>query len=412
MAVEKRVVLKNCGVVDPKDISSYLEQGGFMALKKVKKEMTPEKIIEEVMASELLGRGGAGFPCGLKWKLARGNPVDEKFLICNADEGEVGTFKDRFILEHDPFALIEAIAIAGFTVGAKKAYLYLRAEYHSLSPLLLHAIRQAKKKGFLEHLEIDLREGAGAYMCGEESGLMNSIEGMRGEARYKPPFPPSKGLWGKPTVINNVETLMNIPPIILNGSQWFKKMGTEQSKGTKVFSVSGDVEKPGVYEMELGSKLSELVVELALAKKIKIIQVGGATGRMIPQPMIETPLSYETILGSGAITVFDESRDVIDVMYRNMEFLAEESCGKCTPCREGTEAMVEILERLTKGEGREEDIEVLEDLSRAMTLSSLCGLGQTASVPVLDTLNHFRKDYENRIEQSILLRSLGGTQRL
>ena len=406
--MEKRVALKNCGVVDPKDISSYLEQGGFMALKKVKKEMTPEKIIEEVMASELLGRGGAGFPCGLKWKLARGNPGDEKFLICNADEGEVGTFKDRFILEHDPFALIEAIAIAGFAIGAKKAYLYLRAEYHSLSPLLLHAIHQAKKKGFLEHLEIDLREGAGAYMCGEESGLMNSIEGMRGEARYKPPFPPSKGLWGRPTVINNVETLMNIPPIILNGSQWFKKMGTEQSKGTKVFSVSGDVEKPGVYEMELGSKLAELVMELASAKKMKMVQVGGATGRMIPQSMIETPLSYETILGSGAITVYDESRDVIDVMYRNMEFLADESCGKCTPCREGTEAMVEILERLAKGEGAKEDIEAIKDLSHVMALSSLCGLGQAAPVPVLDTLNHFRKEYENRIEQSIFLRSLRG----
>jgi len=410
--VQKRVVLKNDGVVHPKNITSYLKKDGFRALEKATKEMTPEKIIEEVTASSLLGRGGAGFPCGLKWKLARENPTDEKFLICNADEGEVGTFKDRYILEHDPFTLIEAIAIAGFAVGAKRAYLYLRAEYHYLFNLLHHAIRQAKEKGFLEHLEIDLREGAGAYMCGEESGLMNSIEGMRGEARYKPPFPPSKGLWGKPTVINNVETLMNIPPIILNGSQWFKKMGTEQSKGTKVFSVSGDVEKPGVYEMELGSKLSELVVELALAKKIKMVQVGGATGRMIPQPMIETPLSYETILGSGAITVYDESRDVIDVMYRNMEFLAEESCGKCTPCREGTEAMVEILGKLAKGEGREEDIEVLEDLSRAMTLSSLCGLGQAASVPVLDTLNHFRKDYENRIEQSILLRSLGGTQRL
>jgi len=412
MAVQKRVVLKNDGVVHPKNITSYLKKDGFRALEKATKEMTPEKIIEEVTASSLLGRGGAGFPCGLKWKLARENPTDEKFLICNADEGEVGTFKDRYILEHDPFTLIEAIAIAGFAVGAKRAYLYLRAEYHYLFNLLHHAIRQAKEKGFLEHLEIDLREGAGAYMCGEESGLMNSIEGMRGEARYKPPFPPSKGLWGKPTVINNVETLMNIPPIILNGSQWFKKMGTEQSKGTKVFSVSGDVEKPGVYEMELGSKLSELVIELALAKKIKMVQVGGATGRMIPQPMIETPLSYETILGSGAITVYDESRDVIDVMYRNMEFLAEESCGKCTPCREGTEAMVEILGKLAKGEGCEEDIEVLEDLSRAMTLSSLCGLGQAASVPVLDTLNHFRKDYENRIEQSILLRSLGGTQRL
>ena len=410
--MQKRVVLKNDGIINPKNITSYLKRDGFRALEKAKKEMTPEKIIEEVTASSLLGRGGAGFPCGLKWKLARENPADEKFLICNADEGEVGTFKDRYILEHDPFTLIEAIAIAGFAVGAKRAYLYLRAEYHYLFNLLHNAIRQAKEKGFLEHLEIDLREGAGAYMCGEESGLMNSIEGMRGEARYKPPFPPSKGLWGRPTVINNVETLMNIPPIILNGSQWFKKMGTEQSKGTKVFSVSGDVEKPGVYELELGSKLSELVIELASAKKIKMVQVGGATGRIIPQSMIDTPLSYETVLGSGAVIVYEESRDMIDVMYRNMEFLAEESCGKCTPCREGTEAMVEILGRLAKGEGREEDIEVLEDLSSAMTLSSLCGLGQGAPVPVIDTLNHFRKDYENRIEQSIFLRSLGGTRRL
>jgi len=410
--VQKRVVLKNCGVIDPMNITSYLNKDGFMTLEKAKKEMTPEKIIEEVTASSLLGRGGAGFPCGLKWKLARENPDDEKFLICNADEGEVGTFKDRVILEHDPFTLIEAIAIAGLAIGAKRAYIYLRAEYHYLFNLLRNAMSQAKEKGFLEDLEIDLCEGAGVYMCGEESGLMNSIEGMRGEARYKPPFPPSKGLWGRPTVINNVETLMNIPPIILNGSQWFKKMGTEQSKGTKVFSVSGDVEKPGVYEVELGSKLGEVVIGLASAKKIKIVQVGGATGRIIPQPIVDTPLSYETVLGSGGITVYDESRDVIDVMYRNMEFLAEESCGKCTPCREGTEAMVEILERLAKGEGVKEDIEVMENLSNVMMLSSLCGLGQAAPVPVLDTLNYFRKDYENRIEQSIFLRSLKGTQGL
>jgi len=406
--VQKQVVLKNCGVINPKDINSYLRKDGFVALEKAKKEMTPEKIIEEVTASSLLGRGGAGFPCGLKWRLARENPGDGKFLICNADEGEVGTFKDRYILEHDPFTLIEAIAIAGFAVGAKKAYLYLRAEYHHLFDLLLNAIRQAKEKGFLKHLEIDLREGAGAYMCGEESGLMNSIEGMRGEARYKPPFPPSKGLWASPTVINNVETLMNIPPIILNGSQWFKEMGTEQSKGTKVFSVSGDVEKPGVYEVELGSKLGELVIELASAKNVKMVQVGGATGRIIPPSRIDTPLSYETLLGSGAVTVYGEGRDVIDVMYRNMQFLAEESCGKCTPCREGTEAMVEVLERLARGEGVKDDMEVIEDLSSVMMLSSLCGLGQAASVPVLDTLNYFRKDYEARIEQSIFLRSLRG----
>ena len=410
--MQKRVVLRNCGRINPKNITSYLKKDGFVALEKAKKQMTPEKIVEEIMASRLLGRGGAGFPCGLKWKLARENPASEKFLICNADEGEVGTFKDRFILEHDPFTLIEAIAIAGFAVGANKAYIYLRAEYHYLFNLLLNAISQAKERGFLEHLELDLREGAGAYMCGEESGLMNSIEGMRGEARYKPPFPPSKGLWGRPTVINNVETLMNIPPIILNGSQWFKKMGTEHSNGTKVFSVCGDVEKPGVYEMELGSTLAEVVIELASARRIKMVQVGGATGRIIPEPMIDTPLSYETVLGSGALTVYDESRDVIDVMYRNMEFLAEESCGKCTPCREGTEAMVEILERLAKGEGLEEDIEILDDLSSVMMLSSLCGLGQGASVPVSDTLNHFRRDYETRIEQSIFLRNLRSTQQV
>ena len=404
--MQKQIVLKNCGRIDPKEITSYLENDGFRALEKAKEEMTPEKIIEEVTSSSLLGRGGAGFPCGLKWKLAKENPASEKFLICNADEGEVGTFKDRYILEHDPFTLIEAMAIAGLAVGAKKAFLYLRAEYHSLFDPLLNAIRQAKKKGFLKHLEIDLREGAGAYMCGEESGLMNSIEGMRGEARYKPPFPPSQGLWGSPTVINNVETLMNVPSIILNGSQWFKKLGTDRSKGTKVFSVSGDVEKPGVYELELGSKLSELVVDLASAKKIKMVQVGGATGRIIPKAMIDTPLSYETVLGSGAVTVYDESREVIDVMYRNMEFLAGESCGKCIPCREGTEAMLEILGRLAKGEGLKEDIEVLEDLSSVMMLSSLCGLGQAASVPVLDTLSSFRSEYENRIEQSIFLRSL------
>ena len=244
--------------------------------------MTPEEVIEEVTASGLLGRGGAGFSCGLKWKLARAQAADQKFIVCNADEGEVGTFKDRYILQNDPFTLIEAIAIAGWTIGAGKAFIYLRAEYHFLSGLILNAIRQAKEKGFLKHMDIELREGAGAYMCGEESGLMNSIEGLRGEARYKPPFPPQKGLWGKPTIINNVETLMNIPQIILKGSAWFRAMGTERSKGTKVFSVSGDVAAPGVYELELGSSLSELVLKLASARDVKMVQVGGACGRVIP----------------------------------------------------------------------------------------------------------------------------------
>lgn len=396
---EKRVVLKNCGVINPEDIASYLAVDGFKALKKALK-LTSQQVIDEVKASGLQGRGGAGFPCGLKWELASKATGDEKYVICNADEGEVGTFKDRYILENDPFSLIEGIAIAGYAIGAKKAFIYLRAEYHFLLDLLKKAIAQSREKGFLKHLDIEIREGAGAYVCGEESALMDSIEGKRGEVRYRPPFPPTSGLWGKPTIINNVETLINIPRIILNGAQWFGQMGTERSKGTKVFSVSGDVGKPGVYELVLGSPLRELVEGLAKAEKVKAVQVGGATGRIIPYAMIDTPLSFETILGAGAITVFDESRDIIDIVGKTMDFLAEESCGKCAPCREGTEVMVETLERFSRGEGLEKDIKVLEELSETMMLCSLCGLGQAAPIPVIDSLEHFRGAYENRLRQN------------
>jgi NADH-quinone oxidoreductase subunit F len=402
---EKRILLKNCEVIDPGDISSYLDQDGFKALEKAR-GMSPEEVISEVKASGLRGRGGAGFPCGAKWELARKSPGDEKYLICNADEGEVGTFKDRYILQHDPFSLIEGMAISAYAIGAKKAYIYLREEYHYLLDKLKKAILRVKEKGLLRELDIQIQEGAGSYICGEESALMNSIEGKRGEARYRPPFPPTRGLFDRPTIINNVETLINIPHIILNGSKWYSELGTEKSKGTKLFCVSGDVESPGVYEMELGCDLEELVVGLAGAKEIKMVQVGGSTGKVIPYRMINTPLSYETVLGSGAVMVFDESRDVIDFVYRTMEFLNEESCGKCTPCREGTEVMVEVLGRLVKGEGVEEDIRTLEALSDVMTLSSMCGLGQTAAIPVMDTLNYFRDDYENRISQSVFLRSL------
>jgi len=396
---EKRIVLRNCDVIDPRSITTYLDRDGFKALEKAH-SMAPEQIIEEIKASALRGRGGAGFPCGLKWELTKKSPGDEKYVICNADEGEVGTFKDRYILERDPFTLIEGMTIAGYAIGAKKSFIYLRAEYYYLLDLLVNALSQAREKGFLERFDIDIRLGAGAYICGEESALMESIEGKRGDVRYRPPFPPTKGLWGEPTVINNVETLMNIPQIILNGAHWFSQTGTEQSKGTKVFSVSGDVKRPGVYELVLGSRLKELVEDLALAEKVKMVQIGGATGRIIPYDMIDTPLSFETILGAGAITVFEESRDVIDVVYRTMEFLAEESCGKCSPCREGTEVMVEILEKLTRGEGSERDITLLEQLSEAMMLSSLCGLGQAAPNPVMDSLQYFRGDYENRIRES------------
>ncbi|MBL7212696.1 MAG: NADP oxidoreductase [Desulfobacteraceae bacterium] len=405
---EKRIVLKNCGVIDPDDISSHLDKDGFKALEKVRKKMTAQEVIEEVIGSGLRGRGGAGFPCGLKWELAKKTGSDQKFIICNADEGEVGAFKDRYILEKDPFTLIEGIAIASYALGARQAYIYLRQEYHYLLDRIGNAITQAAEHGFLDLLKIDIIEGAGAYICGEESALMESVEGKRGEPRYRPPFPPKRGLFGKPTIINNVETLMNIPQIILNGGDWFNGIGKKGNSGTKVFSVSGDIESPGVYELILGSELRELVVDLARGNEIQAVQVGGASGKLIPGNMLKTPLAYETALGSGAVTVFDQSRDIVGMVYQTLRFLAEESCGKCTPCRDGTRVMVETLERIANGEGVAEDIDVLEALSEMMRLSSLCGLGQSAPVPVLDSLKYFGSEYETRISQSIFLRSLRG----
>ena len=394
---QAQIVLRNCGIIDPKRITTYQERDGFKALEKARSEMTPGDVINEIKLSGLRGRGGAGFPCGLKWEGARNSPGEEKYVICNADEGEVGTFKDRYIIENDPFSLVEGLAIAGYAVGANQGYIYLRAEYHYLLDSLRGAVEQARKAGLLESFDIDIREGAGAYVCGEESALMESIEGRRGESRYRPPFPTVAGLWQKPTTINNVETLMNVAQIVLNGGNWYAGMGTERSKGTKVFSVSGDVTTPGVYEMVLGSLLRELVEELSAAKDIKLIQIGGATGRIIPYNMIDTPLAFEDYLGAGAITVFNNSRDVLDIVTRTMEFLVEESCGKCTPCRQGIQVMVEVLERFNKGEGLHRDIVYLEILADAMAQSSLCGLGQAAPFAVVDTLNYFREDYEKRI---------------
>lgn len=392
---QTKIVLRNCGFIDPRRISTSLKRDGFKALEKAR-QMTPEEVIKEVKVSGLRGRGGAGFPCGIKWEGARNSPAEEKYVICNADEGEVGTFKDRYILENDPFTLIEGLSIAGYAVGARQGYIYLRYEYHDLLSLLEDAVNQARQLQLLAGFDVAIREGAGAYVCGEESALMESIEGRRGEPRYRPPFPTVAGLWQKPTIINNVETLMNIPQIILKGGGWFSNIGTERSKGTKVFSVSGDVAKPGVYELVLGAPLRELVEELALAPNVKMIQIGGATGRILPYELIDTPLAFENVLGAGAVTVFDESRDVIDIVYRTMEFLAEESCGKCTPCRQGTEVMVETLERFRRGKGSKKDIKALEDLSDTMVLSSLCGLGQAAPFAIVDTLKYFRDDYERR----------------
>ena len=402
---EKRILLKNCGAIDPESLKDYAGKGGFKALAKARK-MSPAGVIEEIKASGLRGRGGAGFPCGMKWELAAKTKSNQKYLICNADEGEVGTFKDRYVIQNDPFSLIEGIALASFAIGARKAYIYLRQEYRYLLAVLTNAIDQAEAKGYLQDLDIQICEGAGAYICGEESALMNSIEGKRGEARFRPPFPPTSGLFDKPTVINNVETLINIAPIVLNGANWYQGVGTSKSKGTKIFSVCGDVTRPGVYELEMGADLKDLVVNMAGAESIKMVQIGGSTGGIVPASMLTTPLSFETVLGSGAVVVFDESRDVIDFVHRTMGFLNEESCGKCTPCREGTEVMVEIYGRLVKGEGAQDDIVQLEELSNAMMLSSLCGLGQAAPIPVLDTLKYFRNEYQNRISQSIFLRSL------
>jgi NADH:ubiquinone oxidoreductase subunit F (NADH-binding) len=401
---EKRIVLSKCGIVDPGDISSYLRQGGFEAFLKARDELTPEGIVDEIKRSGLTGRGGAGFSCGLKWELAGKSRSKEKYLICNADEGEVGTFKDRYILMHDPFGLIEGMCIAGLAVGAGVAYIYLRAEYHSLLELLSNAIEQVRRKGYLKHMDLRVFEGAGAYICGEESALMNSLEGLRGESRYKPPFPPAQGLWEKPTVINNVETLMNIPHIIRNGAGWFSAMGSPRSKGTKVFCVSGDVARPGVYELLMGSSMRELVMDLAGAQDVKAVQIGGATGSILPGGRIDISLSHETYLGSGAVVVFNGSRDIIDIVYKDMLFLHEESCGKCTPCRDGMEAMVEIYGRLINGQADPEDIRVLEDLALTMSLASLCGLGQAAPVPVLDSLKYFREEYDAIIRQSVYVR--------
>lgn len=395
MLAEQRIVLEHCELMDPQDISSWLTLGGLRGLDKAR-EMASSNVVDAIKQSGLRGRGGAGFPVGLKWDLAGKAPAEEKYVLCNADEGEPGTFKDRYILEHDPFTLIEGIAIACYATGARHAFIYLRGEYHYLLEPLRRTILQVSQKTELG-CQIAVWEGAGAYVCGEETALMESLEGKRGEPRFRPPFPPTQGLWGKPTIINNTETLMNIPRIMMRGADWFRGIGTEQSKGTKVFSVSGDVERPGVYEVAMGTPLNELVEGLAGASDVKMVQVGGASGRVIPTPRLDTPLSFETVLGAGAIIVYNTSRDVLDVALRTMEFFVEESCGKCTPCREGTVVMADTLERVMQGRGRRQDLANLQDLAEVMNLASLCGLGQAAPNCFVDTLQHFGEEYEEHL---------------
>ncbi len=407
-----RIALKNCGVINPEDIDEYIAFDGYKALGKVLTEMTPEQVINEIKESGLRGRGGGGFPTGMKWQFtAAANGENGKYVACNADEGDPGAFMDRSILEGDPHSVIEAMAIAAYAVGADQGYIYIRAEYPIAVKRLQIAIDQAKEYGLLGenifdtgfNFNLELRLGAGAFVCGEETALMNSIEGMRGEPRPRPPFPANKGLWEKPTLLNNVETYANICQIILNGADWFKGIGTEKSKGTKVFALGGKINNTGLVEVPMGTTLREIIEEVGggipNGKKFKAAQTGGPSGGCIPAHLIDTPIDYDSLMaigsmmGSGGLIVMDEDNCMVDIAKFFLEFTVDESCGKCTPCRIGTKRLYEILDKITKGQGTMEDIDKLEELSQMIKEGSLCGLGQTAPNPVLSTLKYFRDEY-------------------
>lgn len=409
---QMRIALRNCGVIDPENIEEYIATDGYKALGKVLTEMTPSEVIEEIKASGLRGRGGAGFPTGMKWMFtANADGANGKYVACNADEGDPGAFMDRSVLEGDPHAVIEAMAIAAYAVGADQGYIYIRAEYPIAVKRLQIAIEQAKEYGLLGknifgtdfNFELELRLGAGAFVCGEETALMTSIEGHRGEPRPRPPFPANKGLWQKPTLLNNVETYANITQIILNGAEWFKTIGTEKSKGTKVFALGGKIKNTGLVEIPMGTTLREIVEEIGggipNGKKFKAAQTGGPSGGCIPASLIDTPIDYDSLIaigsmmGSGGLIVMDEDTCMVDIAKFFLEFTVDESCGKCTPCRVGTKRMLEILDKITQGKGTLEDIDKLEELAEAIKTTALCGLGQTAPNPVLSTLHYFRDEY-------------------
>ncbi len=412
---QKKIVLSNCGKIDPENINEYIAQRGYEALGKVLTEMKPEDVIEEMINSGLRGRGGAGFPTGLKWKFTRASEGDQKYVVCNADEGDPGAFMDRAVLEGDPHAVLEGMAIAGYAIGANMGYIYVRAEYPLAIKRLEIAIKQAKELGLLGKnifetdfsFDVELRMGAGAFVCGEETALIASIEGERGQPRPKPPYPAQKGLWGKPTLINNVETLANIRHIILNGASWFASIGTEKSKGTKVFALSGNVRNTGLVEVPMGITLGELVYDIGggipNGKKFKAVQTGGPSGGCIPKKFLNSPIDYESlkalgsIMGSGGLIVLDEDTCMVNMAKFFLEFSIEESCGQCSPCRIGLRQMYEILDRITNGEGKLEDIDRLQELGETIKATSLCGLGQSAPNPVLSTLKYFRDEYIKHI---------------
>ena len=412
---QKRVALRNCGVIDPEKIDEYIAFDGYKALAKVLTEMKPQEVIDTIKASGLRGRGGAGFPTGMKWQFAANSVSDQKYVCCNADEGDPGAFMDRSILEGDPNAVVEAMAIAGYAIGASQGYVYVRAEYPIAVKRLQVAINEAREYGLLGKnilgtgfdFDLDIRLGAGAFVCGEETALMQSIEGKRGEPRPRPPFPAVKGLFDKPTILNNVETYANVAQIILNGPEWFASMGTEKSKGTKVFALGGKINNTGLVEIPMGTTLREIIYDIGggcpNGKKFKAAQTGGPSGGCIPASLLDTPIDYDNLLaigsmmGSGGMIVMDEDNCMVDIARFFLDFTVDESCGKCPPCRIGTRRMLEILERITEGKGEDGDIEKLETLAKNIKASALCGLGQTAPNPVLSTLRYFRDEYEAHI---------------
>ena len=412
---QKRVALRNCGVINPENIEEYIARDGYFALEKVLREMTPDDVIKLILDSGLRGRGGGGFPTGRKWQFAKASVSDKKYVVCNADEGDPGAFMDRSILEGDPHALIEAMAIAGYAIGADEGWVYVRAEYPIAVKRLQIAIEQARESGLLGQcifgsgfsFDTHIRLGAGAFVCGEETALLTSIEGNRGEPRTRPPFPAVKGLWGQPTIVNNVETYANIAQIILNGPEWFASMGTETSKGTKVFALGGKIKNTGLVEIPMGTTLREVVEEIGggvpNGKKFKAAQTGGPSGGCIPASLIDTPIDYDNLIkigsmmGSGGLIVMDEDTCMVDLAKFFLEFTVDESCGKCAPCRIGTVRLLEILNKITDGNGELEDLDKLEELANYIKSASLCGLGQTAPNPVISTLRYFRDEYVEHI---------------
>ena len=412
---QMRVALRNCGVINPENIEEYIAMDGYAALGKVLTEMTPAEVIDVMKKSGLRGRGGAGFPTGMKWQFAAANQADQKYVVCNADEGDPGAFMDRSVLEGDPHAVLEAMAIAGYAIGASKGYIYVRAEYPIAVERLKIAIGQAREYGLLGedifgtgfNFDIDIRLGAGAFVCGEETALLTSIEGNRGEPRNKPPFPANKGLFQKPTIINNVETLANIPQIIMKGADWFASMGTEDSKGTKVFALGGAINNTGLVEIPLGTTLRHIIYDIGggipNGRKFKAVQTGGPSGGCIPAQFLDTPIDYANLtrigamMGSGGMIVTDDSTCMVDFARFFLDFTVDESCGKCTPCRIGTRRLLELLNKITDGRGEPEDLDKLEELCYYIKANALCALGQTAPNPVLSTLKYFRDEYEAHV---------------